>query len=227
MVKNEVLTYYPKVPTEKIVVVHNGVAWHAIEQDATSSLQKKPALCQEFGLNPKKHQLLFVGNEYQRKGLDLLLEACAMLSQDDFELSVVGKEKNIQRFSHYAKKLGLKNNVHFFGQRKDITSFYQIADTVVIPSFYDPFANVTTEALAMGVYVVSSKNNGGSEILVSDTLGVAFEDMQTSKELVSCLEKALTKPKTEHSLQAIRQEVAYLDFSNQIDAIVSKTVATC
>ena len=43
--------------------------------------------------------------------------------------------------------------------------FYQMADALVIPSFYDPFANVTVEALAMGLFVLSSKHNGGPEIL--------------------------------------------------------------
>ena len=42
------------------------------------------------------------------------------------------------------------------GYPDNVLKFYKIADCLVIPSFYDPFANVTVEALAMGVFVITS-----------------------------------------------------------------------
>ena len=71
-----------------------------------------------------------------------------------------------------AAKLNIQRRVTFFGPQKEIRPFYQFADALVIPSFYDPFANVTVEALAMGLFVVSSKSNGGHEILISSKMAL-------------------------------------------------------
>ncbi len=58
--------------------------------------------------------------------------------------------------------------------------FYQLADALAIPSFYDPFANVTVEALAMGLFVVSSRSNGGFEIL-DPSKGIIIENLSESR----------------------------------------------
>jgi len=100
--------------------------------------------------------------------------------------------------------------VEFFGPQKEILPFYKKADALVIPSFYDPFANVTVEALAMGLFVVSSKTNGGSEALTK-TNGVVVKD-----SLIDALETALKKPKTKERASQIRESVKHLDFSNQM-----------
>lgn len=95
-----------------------------------------------------------------------------------------------------------------------------MADCVVIPSLYDPFANVTIEALAMGLYVVTSSKNGGSEVISSDTEGCVFHDLTNPEELARCLQKALQRPKTAQSSLAIRQKYKSYDFSNQIQKYI-------
>ena len=219
MVKEEILHYYPSVPQDKINVVHNGVEWYELEKPFNESISNRDVIQKELRLDPEAYQFLFIGNEYQRKGLDLLLEALSTLKEKNFQLAVVGKERNMEKFLKLAAAHDLQNKVLFFGPQARVTQFYQAADAFVIPSYYDPFANVTVEALAMGLYVISSPKNGGSEVIKDDTMGLQFSEY-TAKSLARCLEMAMAKPKTEESAQYIRNAVRGLDFSKQIKKIV-------
>ncbi|NGX55261.1 MAG: D-inositol 3-phosphate glycosyltransferase [Chlamydiae bacterium] len=215
MVKQEILNTY-HLPEEKIEVVYNGVEWKAWESSFEASF-KKP--------RKKTFEFLFVGNGYRRKGLAFLLEGLARLSTQDFHLSVIGKEKNAAHFQQLAQKLGLEKKVTFRGPRSAIRPFYQAADVLVIPSIYDPFANVTVEALAMGLFVVSSRYNGGQEILTEKS-GTIIEQLNDPHSVAAALSKALHHKKEYAHAKKIRDSIQQLDFSHQLDKIVQKTIAS-
>ncbi len=219
MVRNQVLAHY-QVDSAKIQVIHNGVEWHEMEADFSDWEQQKEKKLGQWLLNPGDFHFLFIGNGYLRKGLDKLLFALSQLKNKSFHLSVVGKDNQIDLYKAKAVQLGLKGKVHFFGPSQEIRSFYQLADCLVIPSFYDPFANVTVEALAMGLFVLSSKFNGGHEILNSSN-GAVIEELIDPDALIQALEKVVTQKKTKASAQQIRESVKYLDFSNQMRILMA------
>ncbi|HXF29209.1 MAG TPA: glycosyltransferase family 4 protein [Chlamydiales bacterium] len=221
LVKREILEHYPEVDPDKIKVVLNGVEWKGLEIPFEESLQRRSDIQRSLDLDPDAYQFLFVGHEYQRKGLGLLLEALSSIKDRPFQLSVVGKEKNEASFKKRAKELGLEEKVHFFGPQKEVTRFYQAADTCVIPSYYDPFANVTVEALAMGLFVVSSLMNGGSEVIFNEKMGCVFREFRP-EVLARTLTKAMNFPKSSESARSIRQKIEHLDFAHQIESIVSE-----
>jgi UDP-glucose:(heptosyl)LPS alpha-1,3-glucosyltransferase len=205
-VKNQILEFYAADPS-KIHVIHNGVEWHEMAADFEAS----------FSTQPKTFQFLFVGHNFHRKGLSLLLQALGRLKRRDFHLSVVGTDKRLTAYQKQAEQLGLSTNVTFFYSQSDTRPFYQAADALVIPSHYDPFANVTVEALAMGLFVVSSKNNGGHEVLNSES-GITVDPFDLASFTVA-LETALNHPKTRESAQKIRASVEHLDFSHQLEKV--------
>lgn len=218
LVKQEVLAHYTIAP-EKIQVVHNGVEWVALQPYFQSWHKKKEILLKNLKLPSSCHHFLFIGNNYRRKGLSKLLQALSVISNQNFHLSVIGKEYHLGDFEQQVMELGLHSKVTFFGPQKDTYQFYQYADTLVIPSFYDPFANVTIEALAMGLFVVSSARNGGSEILSPNT-GTIIESLEDISSFIQALDIALLHPKTEKSAVAIRESVKDFDFSLQLDRMV-------
>jgi UDP-glucose:(heptosyl)LPS alpha-1,3-glucosyltransferase len=73
-----------------------------------------------------------------------------------------------------AASLGVGDRVRFAGPVQDISTWYAAADLLLLPTVYDPFANVCLEALACGVPVVTSAANGAAEILTEET-GVVVE----------------------------------------------------
>ncbi len=214
MVRDQVLEHY-RVEKSKIQVIHNGVEWKEMEKDFADWETMKLEGLKKFHLSPDHFQLLFIGNGYLRKGLEQLLIALSRLSRRDFHLSVIGKDNQIDFFRGRTVQLGLEKNVHFFGPSQEIRLFYQLADALVIPSFYDPFANVTVEALAMGLTVISSKNNGGHEILTSEN-GSLIESLQNIDSITAALNETMERPKTKERSLQIRKSVEYLDFSNQM-----------
>lgn len=218
MVKEEVLEHY-NVNSDVIEVVHNGVEWDEMQKDFDCWIEKKQTSCIPLGLDPSRFHFLFIGNGYARKGLSPLLQALAILPFRDFHLSVIGKDNTMNDFMKEAHHLGLSDHVSFFGPRSDARMFYQIADSLVIPSFYDPFANVTVEALAMGLFVVSSKSNGGHEIL-KEEMGAVIPDLKDTQSFAEALSKAINRPKTWIRSQSIRNSVKYLDYSNQLSQLI-------
>ncbi len=215
-VKDQILRYY-STDSHKIHVVHNGVEWNEMEKDFNAASLQKESLAKSLGLDPQRFHFLFIGHNFQRKGLSLLLQGLSRLKRRDFHLSIVGTDKHQNRYQKQASKLGLSDNVTFFYAQSDTRPFYQIADALVIPSLYDPFANVTVEALAMGLFVISSKTNGGHEVLNPDS-GIAVDPFNLD-ELTAALEWALSHPKTPASAKKIRGYVRHLDFSEQLKKV--------
>ena len=213
MVQKEMISFYPET-FSKICVVHNGVEWMEF-----APYFEKSSFAKEKG----PYRLLFIGNGYARKGLPELLHAIHRFPCHSFHLTVVGKEKQLSRYQALAKKLQIEKQVLFKGKQKEITPFYQNADALVIPSHYDPFANVTVEALSMGLFVISSKSNGGFEVL-SKQNGAILEDLHNPLSWQRALEKALCHPKTKKQALSIRQSVKNLDFSHSLSKIIEKTL---
>jgi len=222
MVKQEILNHY-RVEPERIQVVHNGVQWSEWAEAFNSWKQKRTEHLTIAGLDPEKYQLLFVGHDYRRKGLVSLLKGMQALGRDDIQLSVVGREKDVPRYLGLAQHLGLKDQVFFYGQQTVMLPFYQSADALVIPSLYDPFANVTLEAMAMGLFVVSSKDNGASEILTAES-GCCISNVKDPDSVAEALQCALKHPKTEESAFQTRRMAEAFDFSQQLRTLVSTTL---
>jgi UDP-glucose:(heptosyl)LPS alpha-1,3-glucosyltransferase len=222
MVRDEIVKFYSTDP-QKIQVIHNGVEWQEMHRDFEEWQEKKKSFSAQLNLDPDTFHFVFIGHNYARKGLQKLLQGLSLLKTPDFHLSVVGKEKNTGAFAALAKKLNLDKQVTFFGSRSDSRAFYQLADALAIPSFYDPFANVTVEALSMGAFVVSSRTNGGHEILNSQN-GAVIESLDDPESVAKALKIALEHRKTIEQAKKIRESVRHLDFSNQLELLTNLTL---
>jgi glycosyltransferase involved in cell wall biosynthesis len=83
---------------------------------------------------------------------------------------------------------------------------------------------VTVEALAMGLTVVSSRFNGGKEVL-SETSGAIIEDLLDPDSVATALQWALERPKNNALALQIRDSVSHLDFSRQIQTMLDLTIS--
>jgi UDP-glucose:(heptosyl)LPS alpha-1,3-glucosyltransferase len=217
MVREQILERYNTDPA-KIQVIHNGVEWNDMEQDFERWPSIREKAFERFQLDPHLFHILFIGNGYRRKGLNQLLLGLSRLANPRVHLSVIGHDNQIEKYIAKAKRLQISKQVRFFGPQPEMRPFYQLADVLAIPSFYDPFANVTIEALAMGLFVISSSFNGGSEILTSQN-GAVIENLLDPDAIVETLKIALQHQKTEINSKAIRQSVKHLDFSKQMSLL--------
>jgi glycosyltransferase involved in cell wall biosynthesis len=136
--------------------------------------------------------LLFVANDYARKGLTTLLAALVTLPPD-VQLAVVGNSGQAQRFRDLAAALGVTQRVHFLGRLDDVAGAYRAADVLVHPTLADTFAMVVLEGLAHGLPVVVSgpAQCGISTLLRDGKDALLLTDPQDAKELVDTLQRLL------------------------------------
>jgi len=138
----------------------------------------------ELGLPGEAPLLLFVANDYARKGLDALLQAMTQLPAD-VQLAVAGNPAHIQRYRQKASDLGLQGRVHFLGSLNDLSPAYCAADCLAHPTLEDSFAMVVLEAMAHGLPVVVSgpAHCGISEHLQDGVQALLLHDPRDAGEL--------------------------------------------
>ena len=128
---------------------------------------------QELGLLEKK-VILYVGRIEPLKGLDILLNAVALLEdRSDTRLLIVGgspgRDEELDRLKLLAEQLGIEDMVTFSGavNQAYLTKYYSAADVFVLPSYYESFGLVALEAMACGIPVVVSRV-GGLKTFIKD-----------------------------------------------------------
>ncbi len=164
MVKRDVIARHG-VPDAMIDVIYNGVDLERFHPERYRAAAV--ALRQSCGFAPDDFVILFLGSGYGRKGLGQLLQAFATMCRrvERARLMVVGYDSAQAFYEAQAVQLGITAKTRFRGGRRDAEVCYAAADLYVLPSLYDPFANSTLEALAAGVPVITTRANGGHEIL--------------------------------------------------------------
>jgi UDP-glucose:(heptosyl)LPS alpha-1,3-glucosyltransferase len=214
LVQEEIKRYYPKTPPERLIAIHNGVEWHEFEP----AFREKMALSHSSSSIP---QLLFIGHEWGRKGLERLMRALALISDRSFHLTAVGRERHGDRFVQLAQRLGISHKVTLIPTPQRSAQFYRTAHIMIIPSHYDPFANVTLEALAMGLYVITTRANGGFEVITPGINGDVLDEDASDGDLSRAIALALPLASDPSLPTTIRESVREYDFSKKLDEYVT------
>ncbi|MGQ2981148.1 MAG: glycosyltransferase family 4 protein [Polaromonas sp.] len=137
---------------------------------------------QALGLPAQGLCLLFVGNDYRKKGLGALLEVLGTLP-GEVVLAVVGNPGHIPEFRRQAESLGIGARVFFLGALQDVSPAYRAADALVHPTLEDTFAMVVLEAMAHGLpVVVSSAAYCGISALLHDGVNALLVDEPRSAQ---------------------------------------------
>lgn len=193
--KSHAISYY-QVPGDRIEVVYNGVD-HSIFNLEVRKLYRKSQR-NVLGLSDNDAAILFVSNNWKRKGMDMILQALHLLGKDagHFKLIGVGKGKK-QRFMKQAKALGIDSQVRFLKPTREIERFYAAADILVLPTQYDPFSNTCIEAMACGLPVITTACNGASEVITHKKTGFILEKKDNVKTLTSYLTCLIDKESRE------------------------------
>jgi glycosyltransferase involved in cell wall biosynthesis len=118
----------------------------------------------------RTEDLVFVGRLVSDKGVDVLLEALALLVPQGLtpRLAVVGDGPEAPRLREQAQGLGLADRVDFLGVRtgEELVRLLNRHRILVVPSRYDePFGVVALEGIACGCVVVGSQGGGLKEAI--------------------------------------------------------------
>ena len=166
------------VDISRVVVIPPGVdtaRFYPIPADEAREFVRVPS---------EARMVLFVGRIEPLKGIDTLLEAVALLKQENVPrkgpifLAVIGGDseespeptsEEMARLQELRNRLDIDDTVTFLGRRNQDTLqyYYSAAEVVVVPSHYESFGLVALEAMACGTPVVASET-GGLVFLVRD-----------------------------------------------------------
>jgi UDP-glucose:(heptosyl)LPS alpha-1,3-glucosyltransferase len=194
MVQKEIISEFA-YPEDKITVVYNG-----LPDIHLRTLQNRPEMRRQWGLEEKEIALLFAGSGWERKGLKYAIEAVQSISNENIRLLVAGTG---QKLGPGSKK------VRFLGPVTDMPSLYLAADTFVLPTVYDPFSNACLEALSYGLPVITTVTNGFAEIMVSGIHGEVIERAEDVAALRVAMEKWID-PSRRESARELCLELAGL-----------------
>ena len=87
-----------------------------------------------------------------------------------------------------AESLGLGDQVHFLGDRRDIPAVLASLDISVLPSASESLSNVILESMAAGVAVVASRVGGNPELVAEDRgVLIAPDDSEALASAIECL----------------------------------------
>ena len=183
--RNGILQYYP-IPPAHVRVVYNGV--DSVRYCPENAARFRDETRRRLEIDSKSLAVLFVGGNYTRKGLGPLLEAVTLADSrgERLRIVVVGGRPG-PRWTRLVTALGLADRVRFVGHVPDPERYYAAADIFVLPTHFDPFANATLEAMASGLPVVTTRQNGVAEIIDSGTNGLVLDELPTGAGLAALL----------------------------------------
>lgn len=155
--------------------------------------------------------LLFLGRlERKQKGIDLLLNMIQNLFQKrgyhDWKLQIVGDGSGYEETKQQILDYGLEDQVELPGRRKNVIDYYTGASVFLLPSRWEGFGMVVTEAMECGLPVVSFRTDGPSEIIEDGVNGYLIEnyDLKAFEDAVERLMRDV-ELRHEFSVNAVRR----------------------
>lgn len=119
---------------------------------------------------PDAADVLYIGDMRKLKGVDLLIEALALLNRERrVTACLVGDGEDLQQFKSQAQASGLGGLVTFPGRMPAVQAFTR-GHILVMPSRAESFPYVVLEAAAAGVPLLASHVGGIPEVLPSASL---------------------------------------------------------
>ncbi len=175
-----------------VQVIPNGV--DAVQFSSTRRLALRPEARLRRKFQETDFVLLLVGNDWRNKGLSTILAAMAACHDIPLRLLVAGKDAAASYFFEEAKRLGLREQCRWETTPVDAIHLYAVADVYVSPTREDAFALPPVEAMACGLPVITSVNNGGSQIITEGTDGFVLRDPRDSSALANLLCRLYQQP---------------------------------
>lgn len=170
-----VMTYYDKAflrnRYKRTFVMHNPLSYQPISDEEFTATFKQ------------RKNILACGRLVSAKGFDHLIKAFAHLAADfpNWNVDIAGQDMQHSNYSIYLKQLvkdyGLEERVHFIGFHHDMDQVMKQHSVFCLCSKHEGFPNVLSEALSMGMAVVSYDIvTGPREIIVDGLDGIIVEN---------------------------------------------------
>jgi glycosyltransferase involved in cell wall biosynthesis len=119
-------------------------------------------------------QLLAVGSLIPRKGYDVLVEALGCVRSRDWRLTIAGSPDHAPETARQLQAriaaAGLQDHIVLAGavDQTTLAGLYDRADLFVMPSLFEGYGMVLTEALARGLPIICTMSGAGADTVPSE-----------------------------------------------------------
>jgi starch synthase len=170
--QEDILRAYPEIDPAKIHVIYNGI--DLAEYRKTTEIK---ALT-DYGVDPTRPYVLFVGRITRQKGVTHLVDAIEYMPPETQVVLCAGApdtaeiaEEMRQKFTEAHKKNPRIVWIEKMVTKPEAIQLYSNAQVFCCPSVYEPFGIINLEAMACETAVVASATGGIKEVVVDGETG--------------------------------------------------------
>jgi len=163
-----------------------------------------PVAAESDGFN-----FLFVGKGFRKKGLDVLLQACAILKSRGkrCHLFIAGlKKKTVDEVR--LTLMGLNDRVTYLGFCRDMQAVYARASAIVLPSRIEPFGMAPLQGAAAGLVPIVSRVCGAAEVLDDGVNALIVQNHLNPVELADQMQRLIDDRQLTKNLSAAARSCA-------------------
>ncbi|MEG3934352.1 glycosyltransferase [Microcoleus sp. T3_B1] len=183
---------------------------------------------QELGLAPENSLFLSVAEFILRKRPGDILKAFAQLGRPQVHLAFAGNGLIFEEMQQLAAKLGIQNQVHFLGFRRDIPVLMRASAATVLASEQEGLPNCVMESLCLEVPAIGTDIRGTRDLLeggcgllvkLGDIDGLAqamawvLDHPQAAREMAQRARKSILAYELQNILK--QYEALYAEINNQ------------
>jgi glycosyltransferase involved in cell wall biosynthesis len=168
------------VPSDLIEVMPYGIDVEHFSFDSRSRVDERSIA----GIGEERLVLMFVGDDFGRKGLDRAIASLAGASNVDLWVAGGGPEAP---FRALARTLGVEDRLRFLGRVKPdgLARLYSAADVLLLPSRQDAWGQPVIEAMAAGRVVLVSELTGAHEAVQHGATGYVLDGVGSAEQIAS------------------------------------------
>lgn len=148
--------------------------------------EKRKKIRTELGIGEKEIVLGHVGRFDTQKNQPFLVELMEALSESSgkYRLIMVGRGHQMPQIQELARKKGVEGTMLFAGQVNNSQDYYNAMDLFVLPSLFEGYPLVVTEAEANGLHCVLS-DRITREVSAGDLVQFCPLDVQAWKKAIA------------------------------------------
>jgi len=194
-------------------VVHPGVDFAQFDQAGKTAARTE--VRERYGIAHDAFVVLFVGMNFQSKGLEKVIRAVESVRQQRPEVAVhllvVGRGDE-RRFAQIAAEVGCAAAVSFAGaQKAKIERYYAASDVLLMPATFETFCMVVLEGMAAGLPVIITDKMGVRDLVTDGVQGLVLTGGGSAAESVVATTAALMQvmdPRVRTRMGAAGRETA-------------------
>lgn len=185
---HEDYSYAKEFKAKKVAFV-NGVGFD-LNKFTRRTQEDKNAVREQLGLKQEDIFAISVAQLIKRKNHIVLIRAIAKLQNPRFHLFICGDGVQEAELKAEAEKLGVQEQVHFLGFRKDVYELCSSADLFLFASLQEGLPVAIMEAMACGLPIIASNIRGNADLIDAGKGGYLVEPTDIDG-FIEAIKKAL------------------------------------